>query len=395
MSNHPSPALRPSLTASAQAVFRTLVADGPATRPQIGALLDLSRPTMSAAMGELERLGFVEKVGESQGSLGRKAALYRAGHEAGHVVAVDAGSTHVRLRVSTLDRRLLHSRTYRLPSNHKVMDEEISLAVAEEFEAANAEREPAWGPLRAIGIALPARVVRPGSGDTASTRQDRLFTHFTPPPDLPLILENNVNCAAVAERFYGVARGEEDFAYIQIGLKLGMGLMLGGRLVRGRNGAAGEIGHIAFPLAPGLSPAAGEIETYLGTEALMERVLGAWSEDAGAAPADASELFALAAAGHVQALDAVRRHAEDIGALVATCVAVVDPGLVVLGGGVGTSPLLLPTVPELAARLSYPVTVRSSTLGSDATVLGIERLAAEQAMEGLMSDGARTENSSH
>lgn len=393
MKSTPSPASSTiplvSLTASARAVFRTLVASGPATRPQIGALLDLSRPTMSAAMGELERHGFVENVGESQGSLGRKAALYRAGGGAGHVVAVDAGSTHVRLRVSTLDRRLLHSRTYRLPSNHKVMDEEISLAVAEEFEAATAEREPSWGPLRAIGIALPSRVVRPDSGDTAATRQDRLFTRFEPPGGLPLILENNVNCAAVAERFYGVAQGEEDFAYIQIGLKLGMGLMLGGRLVRGRNGAAGEIGHIAFPLAAGMVPVPGEIEAYLGTEALMERVRGAWDASEGPPPSDASELFRLAESGHGGALAAVCRHADDIGGLVATCVAVVDPGLVVLGGGVGTSPLLLPTVPEVAARLSYPVTVRSSSLGPDATVLGIERLAIEEALVLLLADGAR------
>lgn len=341
-------------------------------------------------MNELERVGFVEKVGESQGSLGRKAALYRSGRGAGHVIAIDAGSTHVRVRVSTLDRRLLHSRTYRLPSNHWVMDEEISQAVAEEFEAARAQGDAAWGPLRAVGIALPSRVLR--QGDVASTRQECLFTHFTPPADLPVILENNVNCAAVAEKFYGVAQGHEDFAYIQIGLKLGMGLVLGGRLVRGRNGAAGEIGHIAFPIGAGRSPIPGEIETYLGTEALMERVRSMWGDTETPAPTDASELFSLAEAGHPTALQQVQGHAEDIGALVATCVAVVDPGLVVLGGGVGTSPLLLPTVPDVATRLSYPVVVNNSALGLDATVLGIERLAVEQAVDRLMTESASPHN---
>lgn len=373
------------LTPSARAVFRSLVASGPATRPQIGEQLALSRPTMSASIGELERLGYVEKVGESQGSLGRKAALYRVGGGAGHVVAIDAGSTHVRLRVATLDHRLLHSRTYRLPASHRLMNEEISRAVAEEFAAAAGETEATWGPLRAIGIALPSRVVVDGA-ERASTRQDELFTHFTPPAGPELVLENNVNCAAVAENVYGVAQGREDFAYIQIGLKLGMGLMLGGRLIRGRNGAAGEIGHLAYPFAPGHTPVAGEAETYLGTEMLMQRVRQAWPAAAAtAAPEDAGALFLRAENGDAVARDHVERHAADIGALVASCVAIVDPGLVVLGGGVGTSQLILPVVRTVANALSYPVAIETSSLGPDATVLGIEKLAVDRALDVVLA----------
>jgi hypothetical protein len=59
----------------------------------------------------------------------------------------------------------------------------------------------------------------------------------------------------------------------------------------------------------------------------------------------------------------------------------VDPGLVVLGGGLGASPLLLSTVTEVANRLSYPVEVRTSSLGQDATVLGVEKLASEKAVD--------------
>ncbi|MCE7027702.1 ROK family transcriptional regulator [Jiella avicenniae] len=368
------------LTPSAKAVFRSLVASGPATRPQIGEQLALSRPTMSASIGELERLGYVEKVGESQGSLGRKAALYRVGAGAGRVMAIDAGSTHVRLRVATLDHRLLHSRTYRLPASHRLMNEEISRAVAEEFAAAAGEAETGWGPLRAVGIALPSRVVADGA-ERAATRQDELFTHFAPPAGPELVLENNVNCAAVAERVYGVAKGRDDFAYIQIGLKLGMGLMLSGRLIRGRNGAAGEIGHLAYPFAPGHTPVAGEAETYLGTEMLMRRVRQAWPEKAGPPPEDAGALFHRAENGDAPAREHVERHAADIGALVASCVAIVDPGLVVLGGGVGTSPLILPVVRTVANALSYPVDVETSSLGPDATVLGIEKLAVDRALD--------------
>lgn len=374
-----------TLTASARAIFRLLALQGSATRPQLGQSLGLSRPTMSAAMSELERIGYVDRVGEVQGALGRKAAMYRVGTAAGHVIAVDAGSTHIRLRVSTIDCRLLHSRVYRLPSSQLMLGAEISAAVADEVAAAMAVAQADWGPLRALGIALPSRVVGPGE-DTVATRQDELFSRFAPPQGAPLILENNVNCAAVAEHVYGAAQETATFAYVQVGLKIGMGLMLEGRLLRGRNGAAGEIGHLAFPLAGDARPEPGEIERYMGAEALMRRVRDGWPAGEGDAPADTSDLLARAESGSGAAQAAVTRHAEDIGAIVASCVAVVDPGIVVLGGGVGGHPRLAPRVEEVANRLSYPVEVRTSTLGSDATVLGIEKLVVDRALEGLVGE---------
>ena len=380
-------ASRPALTGSARAVFRRLVEDGPSTRPQIGQELGLSRPTMSAAITELERPRYVEMIGAVQGSLGRSASQYRVGSGAGHVIAVDAGSTHVRVRVSTLDRRLLTSRVLRLPTRQLAINEAVSRAVADEVALARAGALPGWGPLRAMGLALPTRVVGPGS-DTAATRQEVVFSAFTPPDGVALVLENNVNCAAVAEQHYGAARGVSGFAYVQIGLKIGMGLVLGDQLIRGRNGAAGEIGHLSFPFAPGVSPLPGEAEHYLGTEALVARVRADWPLSAGAPPADTAELLAKAEAGSADALRHVARHADDIGAIVATCVSVVDPGLVVLGGGVGASALLLPGVTATANRLSYPVEIRNSLLGADATVMGIERLAIDAAIDLLLGKDA-------
>ena len=378
---------RPALTGSAKAVFRTLALGGPSTRPQIGAMLGLSRPTMSAAIAELQRLGYVEMIGAVQGPLGRSAAQYRIGPEAGHVIAVDAGSTHVRLRISTLDRRLLYSHVYRLPVRQFVMNEEISRAVAGQVATAMAQTQPEWGPLRTLGIAVPTRVVGP-DGDAEASRQNVVFTAFHPPQHVAVVLENNVNCAAVAERYYGAAEGEETFAYVQIGLKIGMGLVLGGQLIRGRSGAAGEIGHLSFPLAPGLEPQPGEVERYLGTESFMTRVHADWPNDAGPPPHDTAELLFLADSGNPAAQRHVARHAADIGAIVASCVSVVDPGLVVLGGGFGASPLLLPAVRETVNRLSYAAEIRSSLLGADATVLGIERLAIERALCAALGENA-------
>lgn len=377
----------PVLTGSARAVFRRLVEEGPSTRPQIGMALGLSRPTMSAAIAELEQRGYVEMVGAIKGPLGRSAAQYQVGPGAGHVVAVDAGATHVRLRVSTLDRKQLANRILRYPDSQLTINEEVSRAVASEFAIVQASTKQNWGPLRALGIAVPTRVVGP-EGDVVGSRQEVVFRAFNPPAGVALVLENNVNCAAVAEQHYGAARGIADFAYVQIGLKIGMGLILNDHLVRGRNGAAGEIGHLSFPFAPDTEPLPGEAEHYLGTQSFISRVQSDWPAAAGPSPHDPEELLKLAETGHPDALRHVARHASDIGAVVAACVSVVDPGLVVLGGGLGASPLLLPEVRKTANRLSYPVDIRSTLLGADATVLGIERLAIQTALPLLLGNEA-------
>jgi predicted NBD/HSP70 family sugar kinase len=379
------PAPRNGFTSSAKAVFRILFAQGPATRPQLCAELGLSRPTMSASILELDRVGYVEKIGEVQGPLGRKAIMYRLGRGAGHVIAVDAGSTHVRLRISTLDRqRLLHNRTFRLSAHQRELSDEISRTVAEEIAAARALAESSWGPLRAIGVALPSRVV---VQDGSPHPQDRLFSNFTPPVDVPLVLENNVNCAAIAEQSHGVARGWADFAYIQVGVKVGMGVVLRGQLLRGRNGAAGEVSHIAFPFAPDRQPQDPvALEHYLGADALMQRVRADWPAAEHAPPPDAPQLLGLAEAGHGAAVAAVARHGLDIGAMVATAVSIIDPGLVVLGGGIGNSAQILPHVRSVVERLTFPTEILSSVLGPDATVLGIEQLAAEHACQLMIGD---------
>ena len=375
------------LTGSANAVFRALVYGGASTRPQLGQLLSLSRPTMSAAIAELVAEGLVEGIGSVQGGAGRRAVKYQVATSAGHVLSVDAGSTHVRLRLSTLDRRLLYSSLHALPQSQYALTPQISSVVADAVGAAVSRTDPDWGPLQALALAVPTRVVGP-EGDMAATQQQVIFSSFTPPAGVDVVLMNNVNCAAVAEYHYGSAKGRNTFAFLQIGVKIGLGLMLGGQVINGVNGAAGEIGHISFPFAPGVKPVAGEVERYLGTEAFLERVRAGWPAAAGTPPETTYELLARASADDPLALSFVEDHAAHIGAVIATCVSVVDPGLVVLGGGYGASPLLRPKVEEVVKELAFPVDITTSNLAAEATALGAERIAVDRALELLLGDAS-------
>ncbi|OLP54747.1 GntR family transcriptional regulator [Rhizobium rhizosphaerae] len=370
-----------TFTSSARAVFKRLIAVGQATRPQLCEDLNLSRPTLSAAMAELSRFDYVEVIGQAQGHTGRTAAIYQIGKGAGHTIAVDAGSTVIRYRVAYLDGRLLLAGTYALSSGQRHMSAEISRMVDQAISKALSAAAPDWGPLRAVGVAVPARVtgqsrlMQPG-------REILTFDGFSLPAGVPLVLENNVNCAAIAEYNYGAAIGRPDFAFVQVGLKIGMGMVLRGELIRGRNGAAGEVSHLPFPWSASETPQPETLEDYLGVEAFMARVRADWPDDD--IPRDSVDLFDRASKGDAAATAHIRRHGHDIGRLVSAGIAVIDPGFAVLGGGVGSLPLLLPYVREEVARLSYSTDIETSTLGADATLLGIGKLAAARAQTDLI-----------
>jgi len=152
--------------------------------------------------------------------------------------------------------------------------------------------------------------------------------------EVPIILENNVNCAAIGEMHFGAAQGHQTFAFLQVGVRVGLGFITEGRLFRGAGGAAGEIGRMPFPWSANETPYREGLEHYLGSRALIERCRVDWPAGEGAPPDSAKDLFARALEGSPPAVAAVARHGADIGRLAAGCIGMLDPGLIVLGGGV-------------------------------------------------------------
>jgi predicted NBD/HSP70 family sugar kinase len=375
----------PQLTDSARAVLRAVAACGPITRPKLSAMLALSKPTMSMAVAELSAQGLVASQGHSRGATGRTAILYGLGPAAGHVVGVDAGTTHVRAVATSLDGRQLAEAEERLPGAAPWSAARVSgtvRAVVEGLLRSVAGREE---PLRAVAVALPTIVPNTGATPGMPSASDPLLRALRQ-HDAPLLVENNVNCAALAELHHGAARGRSGFVYLQIGVKIGLGIVHDRRLFRGFNGAAGEVSRLPFPWSATEQPRREGLEQYLGSERLLERVLAGWPRNGTSAPASVEELFASAAAGGAAALAAVRKHADDIGRLVSACVGVLDPGLVVLGGGVGQNPLVVDGVRRVVNDLAWTTDIDVSQLGSRATVQGAALLAAEFSLGQLLGE---------
>jgi predicted NBD/HSP70 family sugar kinase len=152
-----------------------------------------------------------------------------------------------------------------------------------------------------------------------------------------------------------------------------MGLILDGKLHRGAHGAAGEIAFL--PLAGGALEAA-------ASSAAVVRA----ARESGARPRSARSVFAAAADGDARAREIVAAEAAVVAHALAAIVAVVDPELIVLGGGIGRAPGFADDVARELARLSPVVPpVRPSALGEDAVVDGCLAVGSDQLWERVLS----------
>jgi predicted NBD/HSP70 family sugar kinase len=211
-------------------------------------------------------------------------------------------------------------------------------------------------------------------GDLAATLQ------------LPLTIENDINLAALGERWRGVARGVDDFAFLSVGAGLGAGLVLNGELHRGNRGTAGELDYIRSGLVEEIDPCAGAV-TALARE-LAENANGRTALEA---PYDSRAIFAAARTGDPIARRVVVEEARRIALHITPLAAVTDVRLVVLGGGIGANgDLLLDEIrPLLEQWLPYPPRLETSSLGDAAVLTGALAVGLRSARENVFINRAR------
>ncbi|HET9173441.1 MAG TPA: ROK family transcriptional regulator [Actinospica sp.] len=362
------------LSESAGEVFAQLARLVRATRPQLAAACALSKPTVSSAMAELEAAGLVARDGTAHGATGRSAAVYRLAPDAGYVLAVDHGHTQVSFRALALDGTLLDEGQSARPDRAWSM---IGAAL---------RRRTGDGPLLRAVVAVSDVVLPDPSADPVTAeRVAGAVASLRLPAHVPVAVENNVNCAAIAELHDGRDGDRDTFVYLQVGYGIGAGIVMGRRLLRGRNGAAGEVARLAYPWTDGLDAGHEALEARLGSPGLMRQVARAWLPSDGPLPEDPEAVFALAERGHERAAALVAGHAGEVGKIAVSLAAVLDPGLVVLGGGVGRNPLLTAGVARTLNALAWPTKLEVSRLREHATVLGAAHLAREHGINGVVT----------
>jgi predicted NBD/HSP70 family sugar kinase len=343
---------------------------GPCSRADLARISGLSKPTVSLALANLERAGLVRAAGHRTGMPGRTALLYEIRPDAGFVLGLDIGLKYLRGAAADLagSVRARDSRKVAATSVRGRIAELVQLADELCEQAGTSRREITQTVIGTPGVYDPKRNAIALTGGLAGLDRpsalDGLRDAFGP----SLAVENDVDAAALAERTHGYGRDVRNFAWVHVGTGIGMGLMLDGRLHRGAHGVAGEIAFL--PLGDSDSGEArrrGSLEAAAAAAGIVRSARLAGIRG----PVSARRVFAAAARGDERAMAIVAEEARLVASAICCVVTVVDPELVVLGGGIGQAPGFAEMVTE-ALRGMAPVLpeVRVSALGSDVVVDG-------------------------
>ncbi|MEU3826640.1 ROK family protein [Streptomyces sp. NPDC029080] len=339
---------------------------GAASRAQLARETGLSKPTVSSALASLAAAGLVHEVGTHAPERGRTAVLYAPDPAAGYALGVDIGRGWLRVALADLDGTLVARADVRNRARASAALTGLVVSTARQV-IANSGVDPAEVAHGVIGTPgvydEEQRRVRyamhlPGWGRPGLV--DRMRAEL----DVPLEVHNDANLAALGEHAFGVGAGSRLFAYIMIGTGLGMGIVSEGRLFTGAHGLAGEIGFL--PWHGRRKPE--RLEDAVSGVAVVE----AAREFGMRGQLTAKAVFDAARQGHPDAVRAVRLEGERIAHTVAAAAAVLDPDLVVLGGGVGHSVdlLLRPVREHVRALTPLRPRIAPSRLGEDAVLLG-------------------------
>jgi predicted NBD/HSP70 family sugar kinase len=306
----------------------------------------------------------------------------------GCAIALDLGGTKLLGALSDDDGRVLAERV----EPTRTDSAEALLAQLRELPAALVrEAGVRWPDVQALALGVPG-TVDPVSGrlGLAYNLPDLSGVELTAElaalgDDLRVVVENDVNAAALGERWRGRARDAEQFVFVAIGTGIGAGVVIDGRLCRGVEGAAGEIGYLpigADPFDPRVRRhgALEEAVAGRGIVADVERRLAAGERSELTRGCSATDVFAAARRGDELAVASVDRAARLVALTVGALASVIAPELIVLGGGIGANPLLLEPVRRYSRELlAHPLRIERSALGARAALIGTLALALQAA----------------
>jgi glucokinase len=308
------------------------------------------------------------------------------------VLGIDIGARKVYALVADLDGEI--AATVRHETTARVRDDPDALLALVEAAATEALDEADVAPetLQAVGVGTPG-VVDPGTGQVSLAPQlggwdgIRLGPQLEPSFPCPVLVDNEVQLSVLAERWRGAAQEIDDVFYVQLGVGIGGGVLIGGEVYRGSSGAAGEIGYL--PLfdghdgKDGLGPfeyaAGGTAFARLGRRAVEAGRGAALLELAAGDPdaIDAEVVFAAAERGDEAAREILDELLDRLARGIASAVTVLNPSTVIVGGGISRAGAILlgPLDRRIRELVPVPPHVALSALGDQAVALGAARLA--------------------
>ncbi len=383
-------AARPSLirAMNEQLLLEHIRQRGPCSRAELARVSGLSKPTVSLALDNVERAGLVRIAGHRTGVPGRSARLYEIRPDAGLVLGLDIGHEYVRGAIADLAGEVRARESLRARATS------VRGRVAELVGLADLLCESTGAPRSGItqtvigspGVYDPRRNSMKLTGGLRGwdrpTALAGLWEAFGP----SLVMENDVDAAALAERALGYGRDVDHFAFVHIGTGIGMGLILGGQLLRGAHGVAGEIAFLPLSGGTGVDEHEARKRGTLEAAASASGIVRAARRGGMRGQLSARRVFAAAEGGDERAAAVVAEEARLVAEAICAVITVVDPELIVLGGGIGRAPGFAEAVSRELEKIA-PVlpAIRVSALGTDAVVDGCLTAGADLAWGRVMT----------
>jgi glucokinase-like ROK family protein len=395
-------AVAPPASAQLDALVEVLdqVRNGRAqTRPELIARTGLSRAVVVQRVADLVGHGLLEEAELGASTGGRAPRLLRFRATSGFVLVADLGATHTAVAAADLSGRIIAH--HEEPTDIALGPEVVLGRVQELFDEILAGPtelpERLWG----IGIGVPGPVefttgrpvappIMPG-WDRYPVRDE-----FARRYDVPVWVDNDVNIMALGEVRAGAGREADAVVCVKIGTGIGAGIVIGGKLLRGAQGCAGDVGHIQITDDPSVVCRCGKIgclEALAGGGAIARRAVAAAREGRSPVLAEllvgrdtlsATDVATAASRGDPVALELFNEAGRLVGSMLATVVNLLNPSLVVVGGGVvNAGDGLLASIRHTVYGRSLPLATRDlsiqrGALGHTAGVIGAASMVVDE-----------------
>ncbi|MFE7407699.1 ROK family protein [Isoptericola sp. NPDC057559] len=367
-------------------MFQMLRDREPRTRADLAAATGQARSTIAARIDLLMAAGLIVPAGEATSTGGRPPATFAFNPAAKAVLAVDLGATHARIALTDLAGQIL-------------AEADAPLAIAEGPDAVLgwvAEQGDAllassgWGHdrLAGVGVGLPGPVEH-STGHPIMPPIMPAWDHVDAPGilrrhfDAPVLVDNDVNVMALGEHRTAWPN-VSDLLFVKVATGIGSGIVADGTLTRGAQGAAGDIGHIAVMGAEEVPCRCGNfgcLEAIASGQAVADKLRGE-----GLDAHRGSDVIHLVRSGNLAASAAVRQAGRDIGIVLAACVSMLNPSLIVIGGVLADAgEHLIAGIREVVYRRSLPLATQhlrivTSETGGKAGVLGASAMVVDHVL---------------
>ena len=373
-------------SSGASELFQLLRDGKPRTRAALSTLTGLARSTIALRVDALMELGLISPVDDALSTGGRPSSQFALNPKARLVLAADFGASHATLAITDLAGTSLGEK--RDPIDIADGPETVLGWMVESGRELLAKIERDQKDLIAIGIGLPGPVHH-ASGRPINPPIMPGWDRFDVPGwvqqhlEVPVLVDNDVNIMALGERAYAWP-AVEHLVFVKVATGIGSGVISGGRLQRGAQGIAGDIGHVQ--IARGANT-----PCHCGNRGCLEAMasgpaIAAALRASGVDVENGQQVVALVKRGNIEAIQAIRQAGRDIGEVLTACVSLVNPSVIAIGGSMAQAgEHLIAGVREVVYTRSMPLatehlTIVQSSAGSNAAVIGASMLAIHHAL---------------